>query len=347
MAGNQSTKGLEREESGMKFPHRRQFLHLAAGAAALPVLSPVASAQTYPARPITLVVPFAAGGASDVLARIVSEQMSRTLGQRIVIENAVGAGGTTGSIRVMRASPDGYTILIGHVGTHAASVAPYPNLGYKPEVDFAPIGVVGIFAFVVAGRKSLPPNNATEFAAYVKANGQKLNVAHAGIGSVTHFTCLLLNSLLGAKPTLVPFSGAAPSMNAILAEQVDYMCVAVPDVAQHIQSGAVKAYAVGSPERSPFLPTVPSAPEVGLAAFQVPSWNGLFAPRGTPNELLDKLADALDKALDDETTRKRLTDIGCEIPSKAQRGQEKLATLVKEEIARYTPIIKAAGFSMQ
>jgi tripartite-type tricarboxylate transporter receptor subunit TctC len=326
---------------------RRQFLHLAAGAVALPTMSRIAWTQTYPSRPITLVVSFAAGGATDVLARIVSEHMSRTLGQRIIIENVVGAGGTTGTTRVMRAPPDGYTITMGHVGTHAASVGFYPNLAYKPDVDFAPVGVTTVFAFVVAGRKGLPPRNAVEFAAYVKASGDTLNMAHAGVGSTTHFTCLLLNAMLGAKPTLVPFGGAAPAINAVLAEQVDYMCVGVSDVAQHIRSGTVKAYTVASPERSPFLPTVPSSREVGLEAFQVPSWNGLFAPKGTPKPILDRLTDALDKALDDESTRKRLTEIGGEIPPKVQRGQDHLGALVKAEIARWTPIIKAASASMQ
>jgi tripartite-type tricarboxylate transporter receptor subunit TctC len=331
----------------MKIPHRRQFLHLAAGTAVLPAVSRIARAQPYPTRPITLVVPFAAGGATDVFNRIVSEHMSITVGQRIVIENVVGAGGTTGSTRVMRATPDGYTILAGHVGTHAASVPLYPRLPYNPETDFLPIGVAGAFSVIVVGRKGLPPNNAGEFVNYLKASGETLNVAHAGVGSVTHFTCLLLNSMLGAKPTQVPFGGAAPAMNAILAEQVDYMCVTAPDAIQHISSGTVKAYLVGSLDRSPLLPTVPTSREVGLPEFQLWSWNALFAPKGTPKHILDLLTTALDKALDDESTRKRLADIGGEIPAKAQRGQDYLAALVKAEIARFTPVIKAAGVSIQ
>jgi len=326
---------------------RRQFLHLAAGAVALPAVSRSARAQAYPTRPITVVVPYAAGGATDVLTRIVSEPMSRTLGQRFVIENVVGAGGTTGTTRVMRAPPDGYTITMGGVGTHAASVGLFPNLAYKPDVDFEPVGMTTVFAVVVAGRKGLPPGNAVEFTAYVKASGDKLNMAHAGVGSATHFTCLLLNAMLGAKPTLVPFGGAAPAINAVLAEQVDYMCVSVPDVAQHVTSGTVKAFMIGSPERSPFLPTVPSSREVGLEAFQVPAWNGLFAPKGTPKPILDRLTDALDKALDDESTRRRLTDIGGEIPPKAQRGQDHLGALVKSEIARWTPIINSANIIVE
>jgi tripartite-type tricarboxylate transporter receptor subunit TctC len=256
------------------------------------------------------------------------------------------AGGTTGSARVIRATPDGYTILSGHVGTHAASVPLYPRLPYNPETDFLPIGLDGAFPIIVVGRKGLPPNNATQFLNYLKASGDTLNMAHAGVGSVAHFSCLLLNSTLGAKPTQVPFGGAAPAMNAILGEQVDYMCVTTSDSIQHIRNGTVKAYLVGSLERSPLLPTVPTSREAGLE-FQVSFWNALFAPKGTPKHVIDLLSSALDRAMDDESTRKRIIDIGGEIPTKAQRGQDYLAALVKAEIARYTPTIKAAGVSIQ
>src|SRR5438270_6509447 len=191
-----------------------------------------ATAQTYPSRPITIIVPFAAGGTTDVIARILGEHMSRTLGQQFIVENVVGAGGTTGSIRAMRANPDGYTIELANMGTHAAAVALYPTLAYNPEVDFAPIGMVAGLPVVIVGKKELPPNDLKEFASYVKANAENLNMAHAGVGSITHFTCLLLNSILGAKPTLVPFNGAAPAITALIAGQVDYMCNVTPDVVQ-------------------------------------------------------------------------------------------------------------------
>jgi len=330
----------------MKLP-RRTFLHLAAGAAALPLATHIAHGQTYPARPITLIVPYAAGGATDVMARIVSEHMSRTLGQRIIIENVTGAGGTIGSVRAMRAAPDGYTLIIGNQGTHAAAVGLYPRLAYNPENDFATIGVIGGPDFFVVGRKGLPPNNASEFFSYLKGSGEKLNVAHAGIGSTTHLTCLLLGSILDAKPTQVPFGGAAPAMNAVLAERVDYMCVTTPDVAQYVRSGMVKGYVVASPARASLLPDVPTSQEVGLPEFQVYNWNGLFAPKGTPRSILDILTSALDKALDDDTTRRRLVDIGNEIASKAQRGPASLAANVKADIARYTPVIRASGISIQ
>src|SRR5215472_9935987 len=302
-----------------------------------------ATAQAYPSRPVTIIVPFAAGGTTDVIARILGEHMSRTLGQQFIVENVVGAGGTTGSTRAMRANPDGYTIELGNMGTHAAFVALYPSLAYNPEVDFAPIGMVAGLPVLVVGKKDLPANDLKEFATYVRANAEKLNMAHAGVGSITHFTCLLLNSILGVKPTLVPFNGAAPAITALIAGQVDYMCNVTPDVVQPLRSGLFKAYAIGTSRRSPVLADVPTSEEAGLPQFQASAWNALFAPRETPKPILDKLSDALDKALDDENTQKRLLNLGSEIPDKARRGQQPLAVLVKDEIARWTPIIKAAA----
>jgi tripartite-type tricarboxylate transporter receptor subunit TctC len=322
---------------------RRQFLRVAAGSATLPAVSRIACAQTYPTRSVTMVVPFAPGGTTDVVARIVGEDLSRKLGQQFVIENVAGAGGTTGTIRTMRASPDGYTIQIGQMGTHAAAVALYPDLAYKPDVDFEPIGMVAGLPIVITAKKELPANDLKEFMLYVKANAEKVNVAHAGVGSITHSTCLLLNSLLGIKPTFVPFTGAAPAMNALLGGQVDYMCNAIPDAVQQVRSGAVKGYAISIAERSPSLPNVPTAMEAGLPEFRVLAWNALFAPKGTPKPVLDKLTDALDRALDEENVRKRLLELGCNIPDKTERGPQPLAALVKSEIARWTPIIRAAG----
>jgi tripartite-type tricarboxylate transporter receptor subunit TctC len=198
---------------------RRQFLHLAAGAAALPTLS---WAQTYPTRSIMVIVPFAAGGPSDVLGRIVSEHMSRTLGQSLVVENVVGAGGTIGTTRAMRANPNGYTIHEGNLGTHVASLAFYPNLPYSPEKDFAPIGLIADQALVIVAKKEIPSDNLREFVSYAKANHEKLNMGHAGVGSLTHFSGVLFNSLLGIKPTMIPYNSAAPATNALVAGYVDY-----------------------------------------------------------------------------------------------------------------------------
>jgi tripartite-type tricarboxylate transporter receptor subunit TctC len=326
---------------------RRQFLHLAAGAAAVPAASRIAIAQGYPTRPLTMIVPFAPGGTTDVAGRIVGDYLSRALGQQFVIENVAGAGGTTGTTRTMRASPDGYTIQVGQLGTHAAAVAFYPNLAYRPDVDFEPIGMIAGLPIVLTARKDFPANDLKQFIVYVKANAGRLNVAHAGVGSITHTTCLLLHSLLGVRPTLVPFNGAAPAMNALLGGQVDYISNAIPDAVQPIQSGLAKGYAISTGERSPSLPNVPTSKEAGLPEFDASAWNALFAPKGTPKAVLDTLTNALDKALDDETVRKRLLDIGCEIPTKSKRGQQPLAVLVKSEIARWTPIITATNLKAE
>jgi len=320
----------------------RKLLLAIAFAGALASIGSV-NAQVYPSRPVTIIVPFAAGGATDVIARIFGEHLSRTLGQQFVIENVVGAGGTTGSTRGMRGNPDGYTILLGQTGTHAAAVAFYPNLAYRPDLDFEPVGLLVTQPVVISAKGNFPPKDLKEFIPYVQANSEKLNNAHAGVGSITHFSCLLLNSLLGVKPTLVPFTGAAPAINALIGGQVDYMCNTILDVVQQVQGGTLKAYAIGTAERSPALPNVPTSKEAGLPEFQVSAWHALFAPKGTPKPILDKLSDALDKALDDENVRKRLFDLGCDIPGNIRRGRQPLAALVKSEIARWTPIIEAAN----
>lgn len=330
----------------MKLP-RRRFLLLAAGAAAIPVAARIASAQAYPARTITLIVPFPPGGSTDVAARIVADHMSHPLGQQIVVQNVSGAGGTTGSTRAMRADPDGYTILMGQMGTHAASVALYPNLAYKPDVDFEPIGMVTAFPLIIAARRDFPPQDLEEFAAYLKANATSLNQAHAGVGSIFFTTCLLLNSILGVKPTLVPFNGGAPAMNALVAGQVDYMCADIVTGGPQLEPGKIKVYAIASAARNPAMPTVPTTVEAGLPEFQVAAWNGLFAPKATPKPIVDKLADALDKALDDDATRKRMLVLGCDIPDKSKRGPQPFLALVKSEIARWSPIIKAAQIKVE
>jgi tripartite-type tricarboxylate transporter receptor subunit TctC len=302
-----------------------------------------ASAQPFPSRPITLIVPFAAGGGTDVTARIVGEHMSHTLGQRILIENITGAGGTTGSIRAMRANPDGYTIEMGNMGTHSTAVALYQNLGYKPDTDFAPIGVVHWAPVMMVARKDSPPESLNEFISYLHTSAHKLNMAHAGVGSIGFSCGLLFNSIVGVKPTLVPFNGAAPAMNALIGGQVDYMCDGgIINSVPHEQSGRIKAYVIDAERRSPMLPNVPTAREAGLPEFKVSAWTALFAPRETPKAALDKLTDALDLALDDHQIRKRLLELGTEIPDATDRGQQPLAALVRRELTRWTAIISAA-----
>jgi putative tricarboxylic transport membrane protein len=269
--------------------------------------------------------------------------MSRTLGQRIIIENIAGAGGTTGSTRAMRANPDGYTIEMGQMGTHATAVALYPNLTYRPEVDFDPIGMVSEMPQMLVARKDFAPKDLKEFIAFIKTNSEKINVGHAGVGSIFFSTCLLLHSILNVKPTLVPFNGGAPAMNALVAGQIDYMCADIVTAAPQLQASTIKGYAIASTSRNPAIPTVPTSNEAGLPAFQVTGWFALFAPKGTPKPIVDRLSEVLDRALDDEGTRKRLIELGNDIPEKSRRGQQALRVLLKDEIARWTPIIQAAN----
>src|SRR5215475_625362 len=241
-----------------------------------------AQAQDYPTRPVTVIVPFAAGGPADVTGRIVADIFSRYLGQQFVVDNVGGAGGTLRSLRAARASPDGYTIISGHMGTHAAAPMFYPNLGYDPEKDFEPIGLIAEQPELLAVRKDFPANNLKELIAYAKANESKLNMGHAGVGSVSYVGCLLLNSSIGIKPTMVPFTGTAPVMNAILAGQVDYDCDPVLGPLPHVRAGTVKALAIATKKRSPLLPDVPTSHEQGLPEFDCAPFYAVFAPKGTP-----------------------------------------------------------------
>ncbi len=300
-------------------------------------------AQGYPAKPITMIVPFAAGGPTDIVARIVGESMSRTLGQQIVVENVAGAGGTTGSTRAAQAPPDGYTILMGHMGTHGAAPALYPNLKYDPVRDFEAIGMAAGTPIVIVAKKDLPPKDLKEFMAYAKVQNDRLNAAHAGVGSVSHTTCVLLNAQLAIKPTAVAYRGTGPALNDLVSGQVDFMCDQIVNLVEQIKAGSIKAYAIATPERSPALPNVPTTKEAGLPEYQVSAWNALFAPKGTSAEIIAKLNDALAKALDDPNTRKRLLDLGAVLPDQAGRGSEALKTFVAGEVARWTPVLKAAG----
>ncbi|WP_112663740.1 tripartite tricarboxylate transporter substrate-binding protein [Microvirga flavescens] len=313
-------------------------------AAGLGLAATGAQAQgAYPQRPITMIVPFAAGGPTDVVARIVGDHMSRTLGQQIVIENVAGAGGTTGITRAAQAQPDGYTIMMGHMGTHGAAPALYPNLKYDPTKDFAPIGLAAGTPIVIVAKKDFPANDLKGFLDYMKANGEKVNMAHAGVGSVSHMTGIFFNSVIKAKPTMVAYRGTGPALNDLMANTVDYMTDQIVNVAPQILGGNIKAFAIATPERSPALPNVPTTKEAGLDGFEVSAWNAAFAPKGTSPEIVAKLNDALVKALDDEGTRKRLLDLGGVIPVKAERTPESLQKLVESEVARWTPVLKAAG----
>jgi tripartite-type tricarboxylate transporter receptor subunit TctC len=301
-----------------------------------------ATAPDYPTRTVTVIVPFAAGGPADITGRIVADILARHLHQQFVVENVGGAGGTLGSLRAARASADGYTLISGHMGTHAAAPFFYPNLGYDPQKDFEPIGLIAEQPELLAVRKDLPVNNLKEFVAYARANESKLNMGHAGVGSVSYVGCLLLNSAIGIKPTMVPFTGTAPVMNAILAGQIDYDCDPILGPLSHVRAGTVKALAIATKKRSPLLPDVPTSYEQGLPQFDCAPFYALFAPKGTPKAVIDRLADALNKGLNEPAVQKRFADLGAEIAEPGRRGPKSLAELVHSEVTRLTPILRAA-----
>ncbi|TCR61124.1 tripartite tricarboxylate transporter substrate-binding protein [Bosea sp. BK604] len=298
---------------------------------------------TYPTKPITMIVPFAAGGPTDIIARIVSEHMSKTLGQQIVVENVAGAGGTTGIARALTSTPDGYTIAMGHLGTFSAAPATYPGLKYDPINGMQAIGLAGGTPILIVARKNLEPKDLKEFVAYVKANPDKLNEAHAGVGSVSWTTCTLLKGQLGVpKLNAVAYRGTGPALNDLVSGQIDFMCDQIVSVAEQVKGDNIKAYAIASAERSPALPNVPTTKEAGLPDYQIEAWNGIAAPKGTPKEAVDKLVDALDKALKDETVKKRLLDLGTVMPSAEERTPAGFAALIKRDADKLSPTLAAA-----
>jgi tripartite-type tricarboxylate transporter receptor subunit TctC len=316
--------------------------HLLTFLATLAISAGGAVAQGYPTRPVTLIVPFAAGGPTDTIARIISDNFSKSLGQQFVVENLAGAGGTTGITRGAQAQGDGYTIMMGHMGTHGAAPALYPNLKYSPTKDFAPIGLVAGTPILIVTRKDFPAKDLREFVAYVKANGDKVNEAHAGVGSVSHTTCTLLGSLIGAKTGRIAYRGTGPVLNDLVGGQVDFGCDQIVNLVSQISGGNIRALAIATKERSPVLPDVPTTAEAGLPQYEVSAWNALFAPKATPKELVDKLAAALDKALDDATVRARLLELGSVLPDKEGRTPVALQKLVESEVARWLPVLKDA-----
>ncbi len=307
------------------------------------IAASAASAQTFPSKAVTIVVPFAAGGPTDVVARIIGERMARSFGQPVLIENIVGASGTAGSLRVSQAAPDGHTILIGHTGTHAASVALMPNLKYDPIADFTHVGLVNTNPILVVSKNALPASNLKEFVAYLKANADKVNNAHAGVGSVSHTTCLLFNATIGIKTTGIAYRGTGPAMNDIVGGQVDYLCDQITNAAPQSKAGAIRAYAIAQKSRSPILPDVPTTTEAGLPEFQVVVWNAMFLPKNTPAPIVERVNNVLREALADDATAKKLIDLGAEIPQKELLTPAGLQAFIKSEIARWTPVIKAAG----
>lgn len=310
-------------------------------ALAIAALAGTAQAQTYPAKTITMVVPFAAGGPTDIIARIMADHMGRTLGQTIVIENVAGAGGTTASLRVSKATPDGYTIMMGNLGTHSASVGLYPNLPYDPRTDFEPIMNAAGTPMLISAHKDFPANTLQELITLIKANPGKYNYGHGGVGSTSHLTCVFFHHLVGAPVQHVPFRGSGPAMQALIGKQLDYVCDQTVGIVPQLTN--LKTYVVATPKRLDVAADVPTSKEAGLPAFQAVGWNAMFAPKGTPKDIVARLNAAGKAALADEKTRKRLLELGCEIPDAGGQTSEALAAHVRAEVDKWVPVIKAAG----
>ncbi len=327
----------------MKLTARLIPLALSAGL----VLAPQAgSAQSYPTRPVTVIVVFAAGGATDVMARIAGEHMGRTLGQQFLVENVVGAGGTTGGTRGARANPDGYTLTVGSLGSHAAAPALYKNMAFDPR-ELEPIGMIAGTPGYVVVKKDFPAKTYAEFLAYAKANPGKITSGHGGVGSTPHLQCLLLASLAGIQFSYVPYRGSAPAMNDLVAGQIDSMCDLAPTVVPQVQAGTVRALLVSMPDRAATTPDVPTSKEAGIADYQFAGWNAMFAPKDTPRPVVEALSKALLAALGDASVQKRIADVGA-IPAKAAEATpEALRALMATDVEKWKRIIGDAGISGQ
>jgi tripartite-type tricarboxylate transporter receptor subunit TctC/DNA-binding CsgD family transcriptional regulator len=297
--------------------------------------------ETSDSRSINVVVPFPTGGPSDVVARVVTEQMGRILGHSMIIENVSGAGGTVGSARVAAAPSDGYTLLAGSMGSHVAAPVLTPNLKYDSQRDFAPIGFTVQSPVVIVARRDFPANNLRQFVDYLKRNGNRVMQAHGGIGASSHMACLLFNAQACVKPSLVAYPGTAPALNDLIDGHIVFLCEQVVSVAPQIAAGTIKAYAIFSGDRLRTLPDVPTAKEAGLDC-EMSIWAGVFAPNGTPRPIVDKLAVALDKSLDDSAVKAKVTELGGSIAPKSVRTPVQFDRFVNSEVIRWSPVLSAA-----
>jgi len=306
----------------------------------------IAAAQTYPSKPVTMIIPFAAGGPTDVLGRVVGQRMSELLGQQIIVENVGGAGGMVGSKRVADAAPDGYTIVLGTVGTHAQSQTMYKRPLYNSATDFTPVALIAEVPIVLIVRKDLPASNLKEFIAYAKANQGKMQFGSAGAGSATHLGCVLLNYLIGVDITHVPYRGTGPAMQDLLGGQIDGMCDSAPNVIPQVIAGTVRALVVAQPTRIAAVPDVPAAQEAGFANFNVVGWNAIVAPPKTPKEIIGKANAALAEALADPAVRKRIEDLGAIPPKPEEATPQWMQSFLRAEVEQWGKVIRAAGVSV-
>lgn len=308
----------------------------------MPLLAP-AGAQDWPGRPVTMVVPFPAGGPIDVVARILAPPMSELLGQQIVIENVSGAGGMTGSVRVAKAAPDGYQFLLGNSGTHTYSQLLYKKPLYSAVGDFAPVAVFVENSKVLVARTDFPADTLPAFIAYARSNAPKMQYGSAGAGSATHMTCVLLNAAIGINVTHVPYRGTGPAMQDLMGGRIDYICDVISTALPLIRSRSIKPIAMLSPQRSHVLPEVPTAQEQGLAGFDADAWNAFFFPRGTPDAIVRRLAKTVSDVLDMPAVRERLEGLGLNVPPPQRRTPGYLSKLVPDEIEKWAAPVKASG----
>jgi putative tricarboxylic transport membrane protein len=315
---------------------------LALIAAALLMAGSAASAQNYPTRNITLLVPFAAGGPTDTVARMTAQSMAKILGQTIVVENALGAGGTIATARAARAEPDGYTLLIHHIGISTAATL-YRKLPYDTRTAFAPIGLVTNAPMTIIGRPDLPPNNLSELITYIKANGDKMTFGNAGLGAASHLCGMLFMTAIDKEVLTVPYKGNAPVMNDLIAKQIDLSCDQTTNTTGPIGSRLVKGYALTTRTRLASMPDLPTADEAGLKGFEVGAWHGIYAPKGTPDEIVRKLSKTLQEALRDPELVKRFSEINTDPVAQEEATPEALKAKLISEIDRWAPIIQAAG----
>jgi tripartite-type tricarboxylate transporter receptor subunit TctC len=303
-----------------------------------------AQAQAFPDRPITMIVPFAAGGAADATGRIIAEAMGKALGKAVIVENTGGGGGAIGTARTKNAEPNGYVIGLGHTGTLAAAVTVTPKLAYNPRADFEYLGLVAVTPNIIFVRNDFPAKNLKEFIAVAREKKEALNIGHSGNGAASHITCLLFFGLIQAKPSYIPYRGFGLTINDIVSGTIDGSCDLVASVSGQVQSGLVRALVVAAKDRSETLPDVPTSAEAGLPEFQAETWTGLFAPKGTPKPVLDILEKAVATAVADPDTKKRLATIGARAPQEAERGGDSMRKLVNSEIDRWADILNKAGF---